>query len=359
MPFRLLSPAARAIHCRWCSTLAYRRRFILLLLSAPRKKHSGSVSKCSARDMSSNNFDFETKRPVNFRLCNLSSYTVEVLEIHADNPKLQVLVIPGNPGIVQFYKDFVESLFEQLGGRASVIAVGHICQTKKNWERGRLFSLQEQIDHKVDFIGQELHNSGVPLVLLGHSIGSYIAIEVLKRCPEVILCIGLYPFLTLNQHSERQSIIGKIAASSVLSAGLSFMVASLGLLPKWASRLIVSNSVGKSWSKTAVDALCSHLMQYHTMRNVLFLAMTEFKKLSDTPDWMFMRQNQGKIVFLFGIDDHWGPMQVFEEISKKVPGIALSIEREGHTHSFCCTEAGSVWVAQHVASLIKNQISSK
>jgi hypothetical protein len=46
------------------------------------------------------------------------------------------------------------------------------------------------------------------------------------------------------------------------------------------------------------------------------------------------------------------------QISKQVPGISLSIEREGHTHSFCCTEAGSEWVAHHVASLIKKKISS-
>jgi len=43
------------------------------------------------------------------------------------------------------------------------------------------------------------------------------------------------------------------------------------------------------------------------------------------------------------------------QISKQVPGIALPIERENHTHGFCCTEAGSLWVAQHVANCIKKQ----
>ncbi|OMO68501.1 hypothetical protein COLO4_29616 [Corchorus olitorius] len=84
--------------------------------------------------------------------------------------------------------------------------------------------------------------------------------------------------------------------------------------------------------------------------------MTEFRKLRETPDWEFMRENQDKITFLYGIDDHWGPLQMFEEISKQASGIGLSIEREGHTHSFCCTEAGSVWVARHVASSLKNKL---
>ncbi|KAJ4978837.1 hypothetical protein NE237_009617 [Protea cynaroides] len=42
-------------------------------------------------------------------------------------------------------------------------------------------------------------------------------------------------------------------------------------------------------------------------------------------------------------------------ISKQALDVALSIERETHTHSFCCSEAGLIWVAQHVASLIKYQ----
>ena len=82
------------------------------------------------------------------------SYTTELLEIHADDPKMHVLFIPGNPGkfgfallclhvhvcfvdlalrtrirvcllivtvgVVAFYKDFVESLYEFLEGHVSV-----------------------------------------------------------------------------------------------------------------------------------------------------------------------------------------------------------------------------------------------
>ncbi|XP_044507446.1 lipid droplet-associated hydrolase isoform X2 [Mangifera indica] len=301
----------------------------------------------------------QVKKPLNFRLCKVSGRTSEVLEIQADDPTLHVLVIPGNPGVISFYKDFLESLYELLGGRASITAIGHISQTAKNWEHGRLYSLQEQIDHKMDFIGQELQNTEVPVILVGHSIGSYISVEVQKRSSEkVMYCIGLYPFLALNQQSIKQSIIGKIAASSIISAAVSFTIATLGLLPHRAFRFIVSKSLGSSWSGTAVKAACTHLSKYHVMRNVLFMAMTEFKKLSETPDWAFMRENQNKMAFLFGIDDHWGPLQMFEEISKQAPDITLSIEREGHSHTFCCTQAGSSWVAGHVANLIRKKVSS-
>ncbi|CAN6818887.1 unnamed protein product [Brassica oleracea] len=302
----------------------------------------------------------EAKRTVTPRLCRVSGSMTEVMEIQAETPKVHVLFIPGNPGVVSFYNDFLESLHQFLDGNASITAVGQISHTSKDWESGKLFSLQEQIDHKVEFIRQELESVKVPIILVGHSIGSYISLEILRKCPEKVLyCIGLYPFLTLNQQSTKQSLIGKLAASSLLSNTASFLVASLGLLSMSAARRLVSYPLGASWSDTAVQATCTHLRQYHTMRNVLYMAMTEFRELAAEPDWEFMRENQSKLAFLFGIDDHWGPLHLFEEISKKAPGTSLSIESEGHTHGFCCTVAGSVWVAQHVATLIKTRLNQK
>ncbi|XP_030927514.1 lipid droplet-associated hydrolase-like [Quercus lobata] len=312
--------------------------------------------KCLSKDMGRVELDSKAKRQADFRLCSVSSHMTELLEIRADDPKMHVLLIPGNPGVVTIYKDFVESLYELLEGDASITAINHLSHTKKDWDHGRLFSLEEQTDHKMDFIKQELENIEVPIILVGHSIGSYISIDMFRRSSEkVIYCIGLYPFLALNLQSTEQSIIGKIAASRVLSVALSLIVASLGFLPRSALRLIVTNSLAKSWSAVAVEATCSHLVQYHTMRNALFMAMTEFRKLTATPDWAFMREKKEKLAFLFGGDDHWGPLQMFEEISKQVPGIALSIER-GHKHAFSCTEAGASCVAKYVASLIKNQL---
>ncbi|QCD98098.1 lipid droplet-associated hydrolase isoform X2 [Vigna unguiculata] len=296
-------------------------------------------------------------RRANFRLCNVSGHISEVFEIRAEAPKLHVLLVPGNPGVVLFYKDFVEFLYELLEGTASVTAIGHVSHSRKDLEHGRMFSLQEQIDHKIDFIRQELQNIEIPILLVGHSIGSYISIEMFKKSPEKVkYCIGLYPFLTLNLQSTKQLFIGKIAKSQVLAAALSYLIASLGWLPVQALRFVVRKSLGKSWSVNAVEAACSHLSQYHTMRNVLYMAMTEFREFSEAPpDWTFMRERKAQLTFLFGVDDHWGPLDLLEEISKQVPGIGVSIERENHTHGFCCTEAGSLWVAQHVANCIKKQ----
>ncbi|GAB2235909.1 hypothetical protein Droror1_Dr00026354 [Drosera rotundifolia] len=281
----------------------------------------------------------------------------ELLELRAENPEFHVLFIPGNPGIVQLYEIFLESLYEQLGGKASITAIGHICHTRKDWEQGRVFSLEEQILHKMDFIDNKLKTKGIPVVLVGHSIGSHISLEIFKRAPhKVVYYIGLYPFLALNAKSLIQTIVGLLSKSPVLSVIASFFVAIVGLLPVQVLIYILKKTCGKSWTPSVIDLLCTHLLQYDIMRNSLFMTRTEFEKFTDAPDWNFMRAKRDQIAFLFSTDDHWGPLSMLEEISKQVPGLALSIEREGHTHGFECSEAGSLWVAHHVSCLIKEHV---
>ncbi|KAM7271978.1 hypothetical protein ACFE04_031192 [Oxalis oulophora] len=286
------------------------------------------------------------------------SFKTELLEIQAENPTLHVVFIPGNPGVISYYKEFVESLYELLGGTATVTGIGHISHTKKNWERGKLFSFQEQIDHKINFIKQELQDHEVPIVLIGHSIGAHMSLEILRKFHEkVIYFIGLYPFLAINREAKYQTFIKKIADSTILSAGVSFVAASVGLLPSCISRRILKKLMNPC-SDTAAEITSTQLFQYHTIRNVLFMARGELIQLEETPDWTFIKENESKIGFLFGIDDHWGPLEMFEEISKQAPGTSLSIEREGHSHSFCCSEGGSAWVAQYVAGLIRNHVTN-
>ncbi|WVZ67332.1 hypothetical protein U9M48_016426 [Paspalum notatum var. saurae] len=108
------------------------------------------------------------------RICKVSSFATELLEIRSKEPSsLHVLLIAGNPGIAAFYKDFVEALYENLGGQASITAIGHISHCQKGSTHGRLFSIYEQIDHKVDFIEQELQHSEQSIVLVNFRLHHY------------------------------------------------------------------------------------------------------------------------------------------------------------------------------------------
>ncbi|KAJ0973367.1 hypothetical protein J5N97_021326 [Dioscorea zingiberensis] len=105
-----------------------------------------------------------------------------------------------------------------------------------------------------------------------------------------------------------------ITRSSFLNVTSSYLVSFLGSSPAQFSRALARKLLGHSWSTTVVDAVCSNLMQYDTVQNVLFMAMTEFAKFSEEPDWTFMREKQNQLALLFGIDDHWAPSSFFEEL---------------------------------------------
>ncbi|GAB4846487.1 hypothetical protein Ancab_025492 [Ancistrocladus abbreviatus] len=106
---------------------------------------------------------------------------------------------------------------------------------------------------------------------VGHSIASYISIKMFKSASgKVIYCIGLYPNWAVDTTSSKQITVKKLADSLVVEL--------LALLPIRAIQLIGQKCLGKSWSATAFEAACSHLVQYHLMQSMFFMARTDFKK---------------------------------------------------------------------------------
>ncbi|XP_057864764.1 uncharacterized protein LOC131072578 isoform X2 [Cryptomeria japonica] len=286
---------------------------------------------------------YEKKSHAKLRLHKVAGHSTEILELHAERPSFHILFIPGNPGIVTFYRDYLEVLYELFDKKASVTAIGHVAHTSKDWEDGKLFSLQEQISHKV-----------------GHSIGAYISLDIFKAFPQkVSYMIGMYPFLTLNRDSNFQAFLTKAAKLPILCAGLSSLAGLVGLFPSRFNRGLIKRLVGRTWSSDAVHVASTYLLRYSMVRNYTYMGMTEFEKLQEIPDWTFIRGKENQIAFLFGSDDHWGPLSLFEEVSQKAPGISLAIEKEGHTHAFCCTQAGSTWVAEHTVDLIKQHLKGE
>ncbi|KAG6403863.1 hypothetical protein SASPL_136097 [Salvia splendens] len=101
-----------------------------------------------------------------------------------------------------------------------------------------------------------------------------------------------------------------------------------------------------------------HELQVVEMRIIL---------LTIKSDLEFIKSKRNQIAFLFGLDDHWGPLHIYEEVvvcflwmsrlmRKQVPGACHDVEHEGYTHAFSCTAAGLIWVAYLVSNLIRNHL---
>lgn len=111
-------------------------------------------------------------------------------------PKVVVIFVPGNPGLVDYYLEFLSTIHSRLDRDApvSVYAIGHLGHSgtlvpstkdvlypiSKSWGGKPCPSLDDQVRHKVAFVdwvrGQVPQETKV--VLISHSVGSYICSKV-------------------------------------------------------------------------------------------------------------------------------------------------------------------------------------
>lgn len=108
----------------------------------------------------------------------VGGHPTELLELPAtacERPDVQLLVMPGNPGAALYYTSFMRELHSRLHGRASVHAVSNLGMDSQGLTpRGRVHSLQEQVEHKAALLRERYVGEGrPPLVLLAHSIGEW------------------------------------------------------------------------------------------------------------------------------------------------------------------------------------------
>lgn len=292
------------------------------------------------------------------RVEKIAGYMTEVIELHSEVQSLQIVFIPGNPGVVPFYQTYLGALFQQFDGKASITAISHTAHTEKDWNNGQLFSLEEQIDHKIQFIKSRFSDLRVPLFLVGHSIGAYISLCVFKALPDKVQhVIGLYPFLSINTKSSYQSLLRWFSGKHMFRETLSHIAGFVGRLPECVSKKLLTMMIGHGCDPVSVDVAHRYMLQFPVVQNFTYMGMTEFKTLQRNPDWAFLKRRQDQISLLFGDDDHWGPLTLFEEVSMEIPALDAGIEKEGHLHAFCCTEAGSRWVATYSATVILKALS--
>jgi len=107
--------------------------------------------------------------------------------------KLIILFIPGNPGLIDYYRSFLSTLQSGLPSHikesTELYAIGHLghsLEAEKNgmvkgFKPNQQASLEEQVSSKCEFVDElfEKHGKEVKIMILGHSIGSWICLQVL------------------------------------------------------------------------------------------------------------------------------------------------------------------------------------
>lgn len=208
-------------------------------------------------------------------------------------PRVVLLFIPGNPGVASYYMDFLHSIYTstRLNQRGiEIVAVSHRGHARlddlatntaqaKSHASMRYGSLCDQVQHKLAVLdaiheqyNAEQHNTDV--VIVGHSIGAWIATQVVKARPKHVQALHLlFPTLAWigsTPNARRISLLCHALTMRLLCVAL-FL---LSLLPVcvvvWMVSLITRQPV------RAALATAHLLTTRGAVRNALHMATDEF-----------------------------------------------------------------------------------
>ncbi|ODN82123.1 hypothetical protein L202_02430 [Cryptococcus amylolentus CBS 6039] len=126
-------------------------------------------------------------------------------------PKKIIIFLPGNPGLLDYYPPFLKHLHSLLPSNHAILATSYIGHSLSVPGPTIPLTLKQQIDSKVELVqsvkaylagwARERECSKSEISLVGHSVGAYMACEVMKRVNfrhERVIDSGIILFPTLG-----------------------------------------------------------------------------------------------------------------------------------------------------------------
>ncbi|OCT81290.1 lipid droplet-associated hydrolase [Xenopus laevis] len=275
-------------------------------------------------------------------------------DLHESNgeskPKVLVLVIPGNPGVVGFYRTFMQALYCGLDQQYPVWAISHAghCSPPRGMDMTQdysqmedVFGLNGQVEHKLSFLKAHVP-ANIKLILIGHSIGCYIILEMMKRTADLKVLQSIMLFPTIERMA--QSPQGKIMTPLLCSLRYIFYMPLylLSYLPENIKMSLVRFILRgiKSVDEASIEA-CLNLFRIDCAANAMYMGSQEMVKVLER-DNDTIKHNLQKLIFYYGATDHWCPVQYYEEIKKAFPEGSILLCEKGIRHAFVLDSSNEV-----------------
>ncbi|KAM9356095.1 lipid droplet-associated hydrolase isoform 2-T2 [Pholidichthys leucotaenia] len=288
----------------------------------------------------------------------------ELLTFGSLGQKVLLLLIPGNPGVVGFYRTFMQTLHSLLGYRYPVWAVSHAghCDPPASMDMVEdsssaadkdVFGLNGQIEHKLAFLRERVPRE-TSLVLVGHSIGCYIILEMMKRDPElkVLKAVMLFPTIERMAQTAQGKVMTPVLCHMRYVAYLPLFL--LSLLPDAFKAGLVRLVLGRirSLDHSVVQPAVG-LLSGDCAANAMYMGGQEMRKVLER-DNKTIKEHLNKLIFYYGATDHWCPVEYYHDMKRDFPHGDFRLCENGFRHAFVL-DAG--WeVAQMVFEWIRGDL---
>jgi dienelactone hydrolase len=288
--------------------------------------------------------------------------------------KLHIIIFPGNPGVASFYTPFADALYsyfskKELSDRIFITVVGHVSHSTESASSSsfsKIHSLQDQLRYKIKYIADILKsNDSIQVVLIGHSVGAWLAVESASRLPahyqkRVIGIVSLFPTL-INISTTRRA-----HELSFLFTDLGvFLVASLAwfirmILPAWFLTHLAAFSLRNVKDITsAAKHSAVTLIHENVARNACLMARDEMKEITMLSSHVlkFGKLLGESFIAYYGENDGWNNKGDDEKISKIFKKATIKRCIEGHSHAFVLNTKSCIRLAEISAQLIESKVS--
>ncbi|RHZ49249.1 bifunctional triacylglycerol lipase/ester hydrolase [Aspergillus thermomutatus] len=321
----------------------------------------------------------------------------------SSSSRVTIFMISGNPGLIGYYHTFLSLLADRLGSRgAQIQSRSHACDFQiyghslggfeldqpEELDAGkRYLDLEEQICYvqgKLDgfLAGQGGAETKQKVILVGHSVGSYIAMEILRRHRErsdararagadradfdIVGGIMLFPTVVdIAKSPSGRKLTRLLYFIPQLALVVGFLARILAmLLPGDLLRGLIKHVMG-SPPDSVVETTAAFIKSKRGVRQALHMAADEMRTITSDKwgddVWGVSTANEPltRLVFYFGRNDHWVAERTRDEIvelrGRVEGGPTMLVCEDGLPHAFCLRH--NDLMAGKVADMIMDIVS--
>ncbi|XP_058538623.1 lipid droplet-associated hydrolase isoform X2 [Neofelis nebulosa] len=215
-----------------------------------------------------------------------------------------------------------------------------------------IYGLQGQVEHKLAFLRTHVPKE-MKLVVIGHSIGCYISLEILKLAPELPIIRSFLLFPTIERLSESPN--GRIATPLLCWLRYALYVFGYLLLKPWPEKIrSLITRIGLQMMNVQYEFSVLNILEPFCLANVVYLGGQEMMKVVER-DNETIRAHLSKLTFYYGTMDAWCPTKYYEDIKKDFPEGDIRLCEKKLPHAFIIHFYGEM--AGMIADWLKDDLS--
>ncbi|KAJ2155996.1 hypothetical protein GGF46_005479 [Coemansia sp. RSA 552] len=257
--------------------------------------------------------------------------------------KAVILLLPGNPGVADYYLDFCSVIHDEFIEHMDIICVSHLGHTRFSNNRGlvyrnkKTYNLEEQVENMIavfDAVDKTYSRAEErPRILLcAHSVGCYFAQQICEcRASRIDRIFSLFPAIESIGNTPRGKQIWFMfqpGMRHVLAGVMDFLRWALPLTTiHWLARQ--SDSLNSENAHTTVDKM----LHGPCVNSVLRMAADEMRKISGLNEELYRKWGH-KFIMYYGRHDNWVPLECYHRMRQVNQDGKVILCKNGISHAF-------------------------